>query len=144
MTEPETRLGRTVEYRSYSFSKDYPADTDLGVGGQERELRPLNEICERNGGLFIRKMHDRVFAEIEGLAYPEQLSYNYLVGSSYVNNRSMLDGSGNSPKRHSIGTTVSCVSGTENEELLEQFMKVYGCEKMPPVWKDEKTVRRHS
>lgn len=120
-----------VEYKGYSFTKDFPINTALNADGQRRELVPLDEICEGSGGLFLAN-------DWEGLKH-EQLSRSYLVGYVYVTNGIHLDGSGNSPKRHSIGTTVSCVSGTENPDLFRKLMDFYGYTTMPP-WTDQKGI----
>ena len=95
-------------------------------------MAPLDQICEGLGGLFLTN-------DWGGLK-SDQSSRNYLVGFAYVTNEIHLDSSGNSPKRHSIGTTVSCVGGTEDMTLFQRFMDFYSHKEMPPAWTTSKPL----
>ena len=125
--------GNTIKYNCYSFSRDLPVGEDAtNIDYQRNTLKPLDQICKESGGSFSE-------TRFSGLEH-EHLSNRYFVGTNYVENIMHIDNSGNSPKRHSFGTIINCVDGTENEVLFEKLMEFYGCKEMPSPYSSEKEI----
>ena len=134
---------KQISYNSYLFRKDFPIDekTDLSPDGQRRLLGTIDNICEGQGGVFLGYNIDDVLnTNLSNAGIPLKYQSTHLVGTSYVINRILPDGSGSSPKRHSMNTSVKCVSGTEDEVLLRKLTEHYGLDDVPTVWTDQKSI----
>lgn len=119
---------KEIAYHDYLFGKDFPIDeeTDLSPDGQRRLIGAIDQICIDQGGVFLGYVIDQVLSpeSVDGIKCRYESAH--LVGTNYVKSRIILDGSGNSPKRHSMNTSVNCVAGTENEALLKKINDLYG------------------
>lgn len=133
---------KEISYNGYLFKKDFPINekTDLSPDGQRRLLGTIDKICEEHGGVSFGYNIDEVLNPDSVGGIKSRYEGAHLVGTNYVKSRIILDGSGNSPKRHSMNTSVRCVSGTENEALLRKLTELYGLRKMPSVWTDKKSI----
>lgn len=134
---------KQVSYNSYLFMKDFPVDekTDLGPDAQRRMLGTIDKICEGRGGVFLGYVIDDVLnPDLKEAGIPSKYTSAHLVGTNYVISRILPDGSGSSPKRHSMNTSVKCVSGTEDDALLRKLTEHYELDEVPTVWTDQKSI----
>ena len=138
----EMKQDRGISYNNYLFGKDFPIDgeTDLGPDGQRRILGEIDKICEDHGGVFLGYTIDEVLNSESMGGIKCRYESAHLVGTHYVESRIILDGSGNSPKRHSMNTSVKCVSGTDNNALLKRLTELYKLDEMPSAWTEQKSI----